>query len=105
MSRKQANNLVRSNQETLDFVHSDVCGPMGISSVRKEKYFVTMYGETYAVSILRFIKTKDQTSWDMKSIILELKYVAENRGNVRHIRMYFREEFLRNTFLELFTSY
>lgn len=104
-SGKPAGKLIRGSREPLDMVHRDLCGPMGIVSVGKDKYFVTLYDETSADMLaVRFIYTKDQAGWDLKEIITELQSVFSNRRNVRQIRMDNGGEFIVRDFQDWFTE-
>lgn len=78
-SRKPADKGIRCSRERLDRVHSYLRGPIGIPSIGKSRYFLNIYDDTSAVSLVRFIVGKDQTSWALNQMITELESVALNR--------------------------
>lgn len=64
-----------------------MCGSIWMLSVSNDKYFVTLYDDSLATSVLRFIETKDQTVWAVNIMVIKLESVAANRAQARRIRM------------------
>lgn len=84
---KLADKMIRKTRQPLTLVHSDFSGPIGTRPVWKARYLFTIYDDTSASSIVRFNETKYQTSWPLKSMIVELQSVLSNRACVRRIRV------------------
>lgn len=69
-SQKPGDNLIPGTQNPLDLVNSDLCGPIGIPSVCKARYLVTIYNDASAASAVRFIQTMDHTGVASKEMIV-----------------------------------
>lgn len=72
-SKKLADKKPCWSCETLDLVHWNFCGPIGIPSIGNAKYFVNLYYDASAVSLVCFVEIKYQTSLALKDMIAKLE--------------------------------
>ena len=52
----------RKSTAPIDFVHVDIFGPMKHPSFAGKKYFIPMYHDNSAASLVRFIRSRDEAS-------------------------------------------
>lgn len=84
----------------LDLVHSDVCGPMQVSSYGGARYFVTFTDDHSRMSHVYFMKTKNQVFEKFQ----EYKALVENQTGKR-IKIFRSDngtEYVNNQFLKFF---
>lgn len=73
---------------------SELCGAIGIPSVGKARYFVTLYDDASDVLAVQLIQSKHETGEALKEMIVELESVAVNSARVRRIGLDNGEEFV-----------
>ena len=81
LTSKQPRNFFKSESptratEVLGVVHSDVCGPLEVSSMGGNKYFVTFIDEFSRMMWLYLIKAKSE----VPSVFKEFKVLSENQS-------------------------
>lgn len=97
---KEADSKIRV---PLQLLHSDVCGPITPISKGAAQYFVTLYDDYTAVSMVRFTKSKDQTLDSLKEGIAEIE-AESGKHRVKRIRMDNGGEFEGNNTLDWFRN-
>jgi len=55
------------NTVKLELIHTDICGPMRVSSNGGSKYFITFTNDSTRWTEIKFIKSKDQALEEFKS--------------------------------------
>ena len=75
----------------LDLVHTDIIGPMKYSSFGGKRYIIPLYDDCSAVSLVRFLKTKDETGAAIKEIITELETMRQGQVKKVNIIVYEHE--------------
>lgn len=88
-TRPPASQESRMSTVPLELLHTDIVGPMKSASIGGSRYFVPLYHDGSAVSLVRFIKTKSAASSAVKEMIngSETLYNCKvQRLNVRRIR-------------------
>ena len=61
---------------------------MNNSSVGNKKYFIPLYYDSSAVSLVLFLRTRDEAGSAIKEMILELETQRKSRVKVLHISVY-----------------
>ena len=85
----------RASTGVLDLVHVDIVGPVNSSSIENKKYFIPLYDDSSAVSLVRFLWTRDEPGSAIKQMILELETQRKSRVKVLHISVYSGESVRR----------
>ena len=79
----------RKSTAPLDLVHVDIVGPMKHPSFASKKYFIPIYDDNSAASLVRFLRSRDETSREIQEIITtpildEGKACQAKRGRTRN---------------------
>ena len=108
LTSKQPKNFFKSESpvratEVLGVVHSDVCGPLGVSSMGGNKYFVTFIDEFSRMMWLYLIKAKSE----VPPIFKEFKVLSENLSgkSIKIIRTDAGGEYTSNDFESFCTNH
>ena len=83
--RKSASEASRMSTKPLDLVHVDIVGPIKHKTLAGAKYFIPLYDDSSALSLVRFLKTKDEASKAVKEMITELE--TFRKGKVKRLRV------------------
>ena len=70
----------------LDLIHKDLVGPFRNASLAGCRYFITLYNDASAFSMVRFLKLKVEAGDDLKSMILELERMQNGKGGMSFVR-------------------
>ena len=99
----------RKSTGPLDLVHVDIVGPMKHPSFSGKKYFMPLYDDSCAVSLVRFLQSRNEAGNAIKEMITDLETMRKGRvkqmiitaygdDRVKRLRTDNAEEFLSRTF-------
>lgn len=69
----------KNSSDIGELVHTNVVEPMAIKSFGDSKYYVTLYDDMSAFSMVRFLKMRSEVSHALKEMIIELETSTEKR--------------------------
>src|SRR5688572_5737299 len=93
---------VKRAEHVLGLIHSDLCGPMQVSSVGGARYFLTFTDDYTRYSVVYFLKSKTEVVDKFK----EYKALVENQtgARIKAIRTDNGTEYVNNAFLTILRS-
>lgn len=80
-ARPMATKESRKSTGPLDLVHADIVGPVKHPSFAGKKYFIPLYDENTAISLVRFLPSRDEAGREIQEMITDL--VAIRKGRVK----------------------
>ena len=85
-TRERASTDSRQSTQPLDLVHTDIVGPMQEESYGGARYFIPLYDDSSALSLVRFIRSKDEGPKVLKDMICELENTREGKVKRLHVK-------------------
>ena len=77
--RKPADEESFNSTESLDLLHADVVGPINSESIAGKRYFIPLYDDSSAVSLVRFLWYKSEAGRAIKEMISDLETLRKGR--------------------------
>ncbi|GJY09624.1 retrovirus-related pol polyprotein from transposon TNT 1-94 [Tanacetum coccineum] len=91
-----------TNQEKLNLLHMDLCGPMRVESINGKKYILDIVDDYSRFMWVKFLRSKDETP---KVIIKYLKQIQVRlNAVVKNVRTDNRTEFVNQTLKDYYEN-
>ena len=93
--RPPAKNESSKTTEPLGLVHTDIVGPMKHHSLNGKRYFIPLYDDCSAISLIRFLGRKDEAGAAIEEMITALETMRKGRVKNLNITVYENESVKR----------